>query len=202
MFVMTTSLPEDRRPTTAETALREPAGLGPPQFSMRGLLLVVAAFCLLFALLGWVGATWSIALVTLLVLLVGHVLGNALGTRLRDASTVSLRATRDAGASAPSTLRSEPIATRPAPTSHLHATTRLGRHVHLLVLVGVAAGGSAGMLVLAAVYWPDITWAALALGGLSAAVLGGWATLLGSAFWSSTRRAWREAVDHHNNNRS
>jgi len=167
---------------------------------MRGLLLVVAALCLLFAFLGWVGATWSIALVTLLILLVGHVLGNALGTRLRDASTASLRGEHNALQSAPLISPPRPSAVRPAPTSHLHSTTRLGRHIHLCVIVGVATGGSAGVLVLAAVYWPDITLAALALGGLSAAVLGGWAALLGSAFWCSTRRAWREAVDHHNNN--
>ncbi len=57
------------------------------QFRLRTLLLAVSGCCLLFATMRSVGPTGSVALLFGLALVLLHVLGNGLGTSLRDQAT-------------------------------------------------------------------------------------------------------------------
>ena len=67
------------------------SALDPPRFSLRGLMLAVSAVCCLFGLLTAVGLFWSAILLFFLSLILAHVLGNALGTALRDRSSRRVR---------------------------------------------------------------------------------------------------------------
>jgi hypothetical protein len=64
--------PEDRRP-----ALR------PPQFGLSTLLWIVAFLCAVLAAMKFVGPLGAFALVLLVLSVLAHISGNALGTRLR-----------------------------------------------------------------------------------------------------------------------
>ena len=55
-----------------------------PQFRLRTLMFAVALLAVLFAVMGLIGPTASAGLVMILVLAGLHVIGNALGTSLRD----------------------------------------------------------------------------------------------------------------------
>ena len=180
--------------------------LGPPQYSLRSLLLAVGGVFLLIALVDWVGAAWAAPLVFLMILIVGHVMGNVVGTRLRDAgSTCQRPATASMSqTTGNSTANSTTAATavclarmRSVRKPHLCDKTPLERGVWLLVASGIAAGSLAGGILLATLQWQDITWIGLLLGAVSAGILGGWLTLLGATFLHAAGRAWREAVEHH-----
>jgi hypothetical protein len=180
--------------------------LGPPQFSLRSLLLAVGGVFLLIAVFDWVGAAWAAPLAFLMILVVGHVLGNVVGTRLRDAgSTCQRPATASISqTTGNSTANSTTAATAGGRVripsvrrSHLCDKTPLDRGVWLLVGLGIAAGSLAGGTLLATLQWQDITWIGLLLGAVSAGILGGWLTLLGATFLHAAGRAWREAVEHH-----
>lgn len=58
--------------------------LRPPQFSLRALLLGVAAVAALLGLMVAIGPAGSALCLLLLALAIAHVAGNALGTLLRD----------------------------------------------------------------------------------------------------------------------
>ncbi len=170
------------------------AALGPPQFSLRSLLLAVGVVFLLIALFDWVGTAWAVPLVFLMILIIGHVMGNVVGTRLRDAGSTCDRpqATSTAEATALGRVRMPSVR-----RSHLCDKTPLDRGVWLLVASGIAAAGLAGGTLLATLQWQDITWVGLLLGAVSAGILGGWLTLLAATFLHAAGRAWREAVEHH-----
>src|SRR5690349_20745099 len=62
--------------------------LQPPQFRLRTLMIVTAACCGLFALFSVVSLLLSTFIVLFLVLIGAHIVGNALGTRLRDGASL------------------------------------------------------------------------------------------------------------------
>ena len=182
---------------TARSSAPEPTGasdrgaaLGPPQFSLRSLLLAVGGVFLLIAVFDWVGTAWAAPLVFLMILIVGHVMGNVIGSRLRDAGSTCNRP------QAVSTTLGR-VRTRSIRRSHLWDKTPLDRGVWLLVGSGIVAGGLAGGTLLATLQWQDITWVGLLLGAVSAGIVGGWLTLLAATFLHAAGRAWREAVEHH-----
>jgi hypothetical protein len=57
-----------------------------PQFCLRTLMLSVTLCGVLFATMSALGGLWSVMLILFLSLAAAHVFGNALGTKLRDAS--------------------------------------------------------------------------------------------------------------------
>ena len=63
------------------------SGLLLPRFSLRTLLVTMTALSLVFAVMSAVGFVWSMAMVLIGCLAGAHVLGNSLGTKLRDEST-------------------------------------------------------------------------------------------------------------------
>ena len=165
------------------------ATLKPPQFSLRSLLIGTTVVAVLLALMTVVGTLWSLAILFLVLLMAAHVVGNSLGTRLRDGGTGrSARLTvwapeRHAARTSRSAV--------PSPT-RLRQRSRLHWINLVLTLGGVAAGGYFGGASLAATY-PEATTAAHALAYVSSGVLGGFAVFAVSSFLSVVRQALSEA---------
>lgn len=60
------------------------AGLRPPQFNLRFLLLTVTACCILLATLRWLSPAAIVGVMLILFSIIAHVVGSALGAQLRD----------------------------------------------------------------------------------------------------------------------
>src|SRR4051812_7023772 len=67
-----------------EAKTAPPQSLRPPQFGLRTLLLLVTACGMLLALSRWTSPVVVVLLVFLAVSIFCHVVGNAIGTRLRE----------------------------------------------------------------------------------------------------------------------
>jgi hypothetical protein len=144
------------------------------------LAVVIGVAC---AAIGWLGlAGWMAALVVA-ASLAGHVAGNALGTRLREATD------RDLARTAPPPVDFTPP---PSPPTRLQRRSSLGR----LVVVSAAIGGTCGGLIgAAALRWlAASSLAGAALGGVSSAVIGGLLGFLAASFVEIVRTSLREAI--------
>jgi len=175
----TTHQPDDRE-----------AGLGPPRFTLRALLVVVTLAGCLFGLMTALGGVWSMAILMFLCLIAAHVAGNSLGTRLRDRAS---RRTTDelrlpSSNPAPASVKLEVA----APHS-LNQRVRLNRLTPVMTAGGALAGGALGGMLSAGVY-PEAGAAAVGLGVISAAVLGAFAGFAASSFFSVARAALGEAL--------
>jgi uncharacterized membrane protein len=165
---------------------RPDATLKPPQFTLRTLLVAMTVVGGLLAVMTAIGALWSLAILLVASLVAAHVLGNAVGTRLRDRST---ELSRDAPGTPPRpTTRPRYL---PGPR-RLTEPARLHWIALVLTVVGAGVGSYVGGSALAANY-PEATMAALVLGYGSSAVLGGFAAFATSSFVSVARQAWSEA---------
>ena len=76
------STPDDSHETVAERR---------PQFGLRSLIYALVLTCIALAVLTNVGLRTALGLVLAVGLVAAHVVGNALGSRLRDDSTARLR---------------------------------------------------------------------------------------------------------------
>lgn len=162
--------------------------LRPPRYSLRTLLLAVTALCCLFALMAAVGMLWSAVLLFFLALAAAHVMGNSLGTKLRDQATRQIAAElaiRPPPAAGP--MRLDVLAPQ-----QLTGRGRLNRITMLLSIGGALVGAELGGIGLAAIH-PQASAAAVALGVISLAVLGGLAGFLASSFLWVVRQALAEA---------
>jgi hypothetical protein len=175
---------------TAEDHELTHTGLTPPRFSLRTMLLVVTALCCLFAVMAGVGMIWSAVLLLFLSLVVAHVLGNSLGTKLRDQTSRQIEAERAsrppvaAAAPSPSELAEAP--------RRLTERTSLHRVTFVMAGLGAFVGAELGGVGVAAIY-PQASNSAVALGVLSAAVLGALTGFLASSFIAVVRQALAEA---------
>jgi len=145
------------------------------------LAVVIGVSC---AAIGWLGlAGWMAALVVA-ASLAGHVAGNALGTRLREATDRDLART----AAQPPVGFVPP----PSPPTRLQRRASLGR----LVVVSAAVGGACGGLIgAAALRWlAASSLAGAVFGGVSSAVIGGLLGFLAASFVEIVRTSLREAI--------
>jgi hypothetical protein len=146
------------------------------------LVVVVAVAC---AAIGWLGIAGWLAVAVAAASVGMHVAGNAIGTRLREATDSDLRRLR---------LRGD--ARRPAlpqqTPSLLERRSDMGRLVRVSAGIGAACGGLAGAaaLHLLAASSP----AGAVLGGLSSAVIGAIVGFLGASFVEIVRTSLREAI--------
>jgi hypothetical protein len=165
------------------------SALGPPRFTLRELLLVMTALSCLFALMAAVGAWWSMAILLFLSLVLAHVLGNSLGTRLRDRANRGMLA----GKMASRETVAAPVQLQMAAPQRLTQRVRLHR-ITLVMAVGAAVVGAtlggAGLFSL----YPNAGPAAIGLGVVSSAVLGAFAGFATSSFLSVAQQALREAL--------
>ncbi len=166
-------------------------GARPLQFGLRTLFLGVTAMCALLALMGAAGGFWSVMITWFLILVAIHVSANAWGTKA-------------AGGDHPRVEDDDPppriprggmtASARSMPTAHLRERTPIGKPMLVITAIGALAGGTLGTAALAAEYWARSGLAAMSVGGLSSAVLGGFVGFLASSFVDAGARAWSEAT--------
>lgn len=182
-------------PTPQPPVEREPNLL---RFGLRQWFYFVSGIIVLCALFASLEGEGAILLASIVALIVAHVLGTFLGTRLRDTSDDVVR-----WKSRPGSEDADNPVSLPQPVSlaevRLPQTTSLaGRSdashrsrwaFGLGALAGFGVGGW-GIHTLAG---PQVTWPGLALGAVSCGVMGAWVALLGSNFWAIARQALRQA---------
>jgi hypothetical protein len=161
-----------------------------PQYGLRTLFWGVTALCVLFTTMTLLGAMWSSLLAIMLLLVGGHVAGNAIGTSLRDHSPGS-------GQPREPVARAAPVAREPSPPTRLQQRQQAGWLMLLVAATCAMIGGVAGSCLVALHYGEAISAVSFAFGTLAAAVLGGMVGFIGCSFVGIAMRTWREAVREH-----
>lgn len=154
--------------------------LQPPRFRLRTLLWGVGLLCVFFAVSSTLGGYALFALVLLVLSILAHVAGNALGMRLRANGSSRLplgeeeQRRRSAGYAPPQ--RGEV-----APATWLGQRYSLGKPILLLTALGVIGGAAGGWVLLNHMYG-QATLINLSAGTFACGVLGGIWSFLGVGF--------------------
>ena len=177
---------------TLPHAATDPTVERPPQFGLRTMLLGVTLLSIAFAVSVAVGPARSAMLFLFVSLIVLHVVGNALGTRLRDHREREAHALRVVGSDdRPVSGAAPPIAA----AQRLQENTSIGRPWLVAGAVCAMLFGSVGGIAIAALVGEKLTVPGLALGIGSSAVLGGFFGFMACSLWSVARNALREALE-------
>jgi hypothetical protein len=154
------------------------------QFKLRTLLLAVTAIGAMLAFVQAVGAMGAIAVAFVLTMMLLHVAGNAIGTRLRDDATRQIE-------DQPEEQPAHGTAAEPAALNagRLGERTPLGWLIVALTLLAAGVGAYLGWLVFA--HQP--TASGTIVGVASSTVLGGFFGFLSSCFAKTVLTAWWEA---------
>ena len=165
--------------------------LPPPQFGLRTMFIALTLLSGLFAVSVVVGPAWSGMLAFILLFALAHVIGNALGTRLRDGKSIEdVRLAREHH------QEQSPCGIRLiAPARRLQENTSLRRPWLVAATLTAAVFGTVGGIVIAAIVGEKLTIPGLALGIGSAAVVGGLFGFMVCSFWTVARTALREALE-------
>jgi hypothetical protein len=171
-----------------------------PRFTLRSLLLGMGVVAVVLAVLQAVGAATGLMLLLMFTAIVLHVIGNALGTRLRDQGT---HQQASSGANGPAPRGGFPLGSRAAPVpSHQFApVTRLSSRASLgwspIVVTSVAAliGAIVGGRALQRLHPEAATGSTLLLGGLATGALtamfaywmASWLQVFLGAWWQAHR---------------
>ena len=164
----------------------------PPQFGLRAMFIGMTVLGASFALFAAIGLAISAMLTLFVALVILHVVGNALGMRLRDGYI--------SGSSGPTCneLNERPLATTAPVVSaarRLQENTAIRRPWLIAAAIGAAIFGTLGGIGIAAAVGKKLTIAGLALGIGSSAALGGMFGFMVCSLWSVARTAWREALE-------
>jgi integral membrane sensor domain MASE1 len=168
-----------------------------PQFTLRTMFLAISCCAVLFAICAAIGLMATCGFLLVLTLVSLHIIGNALGTALRDEAPSSATSKEHGGSDAPNLGFPALPMTIPADTrqsvSRLSQRTPLGWIIFPIMVLGAVIGGWVGRWAL--INYSTITsLRSILVGTVSSAVLGGIAGfMLGSLFkiWFS---AWSQAV--------
>jgi hypothetical protein len=165
--------PDDRRPA-----------LQPPQFGLLGIFVALTVIAVLFAVTHYFGS-YGAAIVALFVLcVVAHVVGNALGTRLRDFGDQPVRAD---GSPAPRSRQfQKPSANQFAPHTRLRDRSSLGKRILFVTVFGAGLGAFLGFVGVQWVADDRTTWPVFLLGTGACAVLGAIWTFATASFLQVT----------------
>jgi len=170
------------------------------RFGLKQMFFMLSLAGVLCALLVGTEGSWPM-IIGLAVLLVGaHVLGNLLGTRLRDTShDVMQWRTQQLGVEADSPKTTgQPIELaklKLPPSTPLASHDRVAHGTAWFVSAGTVIGIILGGTVIRMTIGQRIEWAGWAVGTISCGVLGAWAAFLASTFSSIARHAWRHAKE-------
>jgi hypothetical protein len=165
-----------------------------PQFTLRTLFLAISGLGVLFAVCNAIGLLASFGLLVFISLIALHIIGNALGTSLRDHAPVSPTHSGNYGDNPTSghfSFALPPGVALPQSTSRLSQRTPLGWVIFLTTLVGLVAGGWLGSWIL--LNSAGTSLHGLALGAISSGVLGGFAGFLFGSFVKTWLSVWRQA---------
>ena len=145
------------------------------------LAVVIGVAC---AAIGWLGIAGWMAVAVVAASVAAHVAGNALGTKLREATDRDLPKTGLRPAVVVLPARREP--------AHLERRASLGSLVVVSAAIGGGIGGIVGSVML---FWlASSSFAGAILGGLSSAVIGGLIGFLAASFVEIVRTSIREAI--------
>jgi hypothetical protein len=155
---------------------------------------LVTACAVIFAAGQWLPPIWVAALVLLALSIFAHVAGNAIGTRLRE---IGSRKDNRAYELMPS-ARAEP---RFAPTTRLGQRQRLGWPIVIATFRGISLGGIGGGLWTILTASREMPIAAIGLGVVAFAALGGilafatvgFTQVLLGAIWQAMRQPGNES---------
>ncbi|TWU20796.1 hypothetical protein Pla144_48480 [Bythopirellula polymerisocia] len=182
-------------PPTPPSTHREPHLL---KFGLKKLFLIVTLASLFCALMVLTHGPWPLVIFFLALLTLAHVLGNMIGTRLRDTSH-EIRLWR---ATDPRQSPDSPLAT-PQPyelaklslpeETNLAGFGRIVSGFRWFLLSGFSVGALLGGTLLAVTIGNRIGWAGWVVGTVSSAVLGTWVAFLGVSFTAIARDALRQA---------
>lgn len=170
-----------------EEISRSRTRLKPPTFRLKTLFWVVTFACLLMAIMVQVSVMLAAFILGLVMLVGAHVLGGALGTRLRDGEDAN-EVQRRAGGPAAIARRAPP-----APTM-LQEKRPVGRLTPLAGVAGAIIGGACGGTLVAWYCWERITPPAILVGTFASAVIGALAGFLVASFVTVALRAKNESL--------
>lgn len=168
------------------------------RFGLRQFFTFVTALAGMCGAVALTEGVWPYLIVGVSALFAAHVLGNLLGTRLRNSSLDVQRWNGALGIDAPPASRpTGPLPAVDAPPTPLASRTAdsTGK-VLISSLVGASLGAFVGAIGVSAVGGEGVTWSGVAVVALSISVLGGWIGFLASGFFINGRRAWNHATDH------
>lgn len=165
-----------------------PLPLGPPQFGLRTLLLVVSLAAVLLSLSQWLTPITFAAVILLILSIVAHVAGNIIGSRLRDGRTGQLQPPdkhEHAGE-----LHEHHF----APVSKLGHRHSLGWVPLISALTGGIVGAVAGGGWTAALLQRSFDWLPVIIAAIAFGVLGCLGGFLTAGFIKAFNDAWSEAA--------
>ena len=145
---------------------------------------LATALAVAFSAINWLGLAGWLATLIIFGSLAMHVAGNAIGTRMREATDRDLSRTHK-GTSVIDVPASCP--------SHLERHSRTGWLLPISVSIGGLIGGASGAIALSLM--TSSSFAGTLLGGLSSAVLGGIFGFLIASFVDILRTSVRESLD-------
>ena len=169
---------------------RRPASAFRPQFQLRTLLLAVTGCCVLFYVMRLIGPMGAVMLTVGVLLVVLHVVGNALGTSLRDQAAEQVDPLDDPVVPPPKVGRAAAAAAA-APPGELHCHKSLGWRIVAFTLLGAAVGAAVGGWGLTAP-WSKRPKRASYVGSISTAIIGGFFSFLASSFLKTFLGSIRE----------
>ena len=170
------------------------------RFGLRQMFFMLSLASVLCGLLVGADGPWSLMIGGLVLLVGAHVLGNLLGTRLRDTSEEVLqwRAMQPGAAPDHPVATGQPIELAKLnlpPGTPLANRERVAHWTAQFVGGGLVSGLIFGGTVIALTIGPRIEWAGWVVGTISCGVLGAWAAFLASTFSCIAHHAWRHASD-------
>ena len=171
---------------------KQTSPLKPPQFRLRTMLVGVALICALLVVMVSIGMFWAMGLLMLVLLVGAHVVGNSLGTQLRDHGSRQTAVVND-----PNKLStSDPaLQTWQRPSAgRMQEKRPVGWLLIALSAVGAIVSGIVGGLSISSLYWNQIGPAAIAIATLASGVIGGMGIFLTGSFVDMVQRVWREAT--------
>jgi hypothetical protein len=151
----------------------------------------IALLGLVFAVIHYLGMSWSLVVIFFLLCVLAHVAGNAMGTRLRDIGSET-----SAGQPRMFDLRrgGRVSARYFAPATKLREKRSLGKPIVVITALGAVAGGVAGGLGLAWLTEGRAPWPVSVLGIGACVVLGAIWTFVAGSFVQVMLGAWLHAA--------
>lgn len=179
---------ESTRASPASDTSPRPA-LRPPQFRLSTLLWGVTGCGLLFATMMAAGPIGGFALLLLVLAIIAHVAGGAIGTRLREIGSV-----RDPPEKISSHPRSEPVPRHEfAPETQLCRRTAVSRTMVGFTIAGAVLLGMIGSAFLLWLTWGRVNLPTTIVAIGSSCMLGGLLGFMCSSFAQVAGGAWRQA---------